>query len=94
MAYGQPITVEKLAQIEQAEMIIKEYCEGQVRVRHHGNLARIEVDASEIGRIANVEHGPVIVRKLRKIGFIFVTVDLAGYQTGSLNQLLTEADVG
>ena len=89
VAYGQPITEEKLAQIEQAEMIIKTYCQGQVRVRHHGNLARIEVDASEIGRIANEEHGPVIAEKLRGLGFLFVTVDLAGYQTGSLNQLLT-----
>ena len=89
VAYGQPITEAKLTQIEQAEIIIKEYCQGQVRVRHHGNLARIEVDATEIGRISNAEHGPVIAEKLRKLGFLFVTVDLAGYQTGSLNQLLT-----
>ncbi len=74
-----------------AEMIIKKYCQGQVRVRHHGNLARIEVDASEIGRIANAEHGPAIAEKLRGLGFLFVTVDLAGYQTGSLNQLLTSS---
>ena len=90
VAYGQPITLEKLKQIEQAELLIKQYCQGQVRVRHHGNLARIEVAAEEVVRLANPENAANIVRQLRALGFVFVTVDLAGYQTGSLNQLLTE----
>ena len=90
VAYGQPITVEKLKQIELAELVIKQYCQGQVRVRHHGNLARIEVAAEEIARLTIPEHAAAIVRQLRELGFVFVTVDLAGYQTGSLNQLLTE----
>ena len=92
VAYGQPITVEKLKQIEQAELLIKQYCQGQVRVRHHGNLARIEVAAEEVVRLANPENAANIVRQLRALGFVFVTVDLAGYQTGSLNQLLTEQE--
>ena len=92
VAYGQPITVEKLKQIEQAELVIKQYCQGQVRVRHHGNLARIEVAAEEVVRLANPENAADIVRQLRALGFVFVTVDLAGYQTGSLNQLLTEQE--
>lgn len=92
VAYGQPITLEKLKQIEQAELLIKQYCQGQVRVRHHGNLARIEVAAEEVVRLANPENAADIVRQLRALGFVFVTVDLAGYQTGSLNQLLTEQE--
>ena len=92
VAYGQPITVEKLKQIEQAEMVIKQYCQGQVRVRHHGNLARIEVAADEMAKLAIPEHAAEIVRQLRELGFVFITVDLAGYQTGSLNQLLTEQE--
>jgi len=92
VAYGQPITVEKLKQIELAELVIKQYCQGQVRVRHHGNLARIEVAAEEIARLTIPEHAAAIVRQLRELGFVFVTVDLAGYQTGSLNQLLTEQE--
>ena len=92
VAYGQPITLEKLKQIEQAELLIKQYCQGQVRVRHHGNLARIEVAAEEVVRLANPENSANIVRQLRALGFVFVTVDLAGYQTGSLNQLLTEQE--
>ena len=92
VAYGQPITLEKLKQIEQAELLIKQYCQGQVRVRHHDNLARIEVAAEEVVRLANPENAADIVRQLRALGFVFVTVDLAGYQTGSLNQLLTEQE--
>ena len=92
VAYGQPITLEKLKQIEQAELLIKQYCQGQVRVRHHDNLARIEVAAEEVVRLANPENAANIVRQLRALGFVFVTVDLAGYQTGSLNQLLTEQE--
>ena len=92
VAYGQPITVEKLKQIEQAEMMIKHYCQGQVRVLHHGNLARIEVAADEMAKLAIPEHAAAIVRQLRELGFVFVAVDLAGYQTGSLNQLLTEQE--
>ena len=92
VAYGQPITVEKLKQIERAERVVKQYCQGQVRVRHHGNLARIEVAADEMAKLAIPEHAAAIVRQLRKLGFVFVAVDLAGYQTGSLNQLLTEQE--
>ena len=92
VAYGQPITLEKLKQIEQAELLIKQYCQRQVRVRHHGNLARIEVAADEMAKLANPENAAAIVRQLRELGFVFITVDLAGYQTGSLNQLLTEQE--
>lgn len=91
VAYGQPITLEKLVQIEQAELVVKEYCRGQVRVRHHDTLARIEVEVSEFAQVVKPENAAVIVRKLRGLGFVFVTVDLAGYQTGSLNRLLPEA---
>lgn len=93
VAYGQPITKEKLSQIEQAERIIKRFCQGQVRVRHHGNLARIEVEVAEIVHLTKTENSAIIISTLRELGFIFVTVDLAGYQTGSLNQMLDKFDL-
>jgi uncharacterized protein len=92
VAYGQPISLAKLQQIEQAELVVKQYCQDQVRVRHHGDLARIEVDLSELARLANPQVAATIAGKLRELGFLFVTVDLAGYQTGSLNRQLSEQE--
>ena len=86
--YGQLITEEKLRQIEQAEESVKLYCSGQVRVRHHGDLARIEVSPEDIAKITSPEVREKIYQKLKQVGFTFVTVDLAGYRMGSLNDLL------
>lgn len=91
VVYGQKITVEKLSQIEQAEEIIKKLCSGQVRVRHHGNLARIEVDASMIQVLSQPEVRRNIVEQLKQLGFTFVALDLLGYQTGSMNAILSQS---
>lgn len=88
VAYGEKITVERLNQIEQAEEFIKEICPGQVRVRHHGNLARIEVDAEHIAFFSQIEVRQKVVAQLKKLGFSFVTLDLIGYCTGSMNAML------
>ena len=90
VAYGEKITVERLSQIEQAEEFIKRICPGQVRVRHHGNLARIEVDAEQINVISKVEVRKQIADQLKKLGFTFVTLDLTGYYTGSMNAALKQ----
>lgn len=92
VVYGQPITLEKLQQIGQAEQAIKKYCQGQVRVRHHGELARIEVELASLPLLTEPDTATAIVVSLRKLGFLFVTIDLAGYQTGSLNQLLSSEE--
>ena len=81
---GTPVTVEALRQIERAESAIKALGFRQVRVRHHGDVARIEVEASEIARL--VELRERVVDALRTAGYTFVSVDLEGYATGSLNR--------
>ncbi len=86
VAYGQPVTAAKLAQIEQAEAVLREYCRGQLRVRHHGDLARIEVEPGEIAGIAAA--AAEIATRLKSLGFVFVTLDLDGYRTGSMNLAL------
>ena len=88
IAYGLEITEKRLNQIEQAEKLIKELCHGQVRVRHHGNLARIEVSPADIPTIAAPENAKLIYTALKKLGFNFVALDLAGYRTGSMNEVM------
>jgi uncharacterized protein len=88
LPYGQQVTEEKLRQVEAAEKIVKAYCSGQVRVRHHGNLARIEVEQNEFFLLIKPEVAASISRELVKIGFTFVTLDLLGYRVGSLNEAL------
>ncbi|MGL5513240.1 MAG: ATP-dependent sacrificial sulfur transferase LarE [Sporomusa sp.] len=88
VAYGLPVTVERLKQVELAEDFIKQYCSGQIRVRHHDNLARIEVSAEEIATVAKAEIAAAINDELRRLGFTYVTLDLSGYRTGSMNAAL------
>lgn len=83
VAYGLTLTSEVLAQVEKAEEIIKEYCQGQVRVRHHGSIARIEVEPENIQLVA-ANHQTIGLR-FKELGFTFVTLDLIGYGTGSMN---------
>jgi len=90
VAYGLPVTGERLSQIEQAEEFIKKFVSGQVRVRHHDNLARIEISPENIPQIVTPEISAQIAEALKKIGFTYVTIDLAGYRTGSMNESLTE----
>lgn len=88
VAYGLTITKEKLGQIEQAEKVVKEFCNGQVRVRYHDNLARIEVSRADFPVLAAPENAQRIHVALKQLGFTFVTLDLAGYRTGSMNETL------
>lgn len=82
--YGTPITVEKLAQVEEAEETLWELGFQQYRVRYHGEIARIEVAEGEMGRV--LEQAGAIVERLRQLGFTYITLDLAGYRRGSLNE--------
>lgn len=85
LAYGQNVTAEKLKQIEQAEIIVKKFCSGQVRVRHHGNIARIEIAPESFSVLANASAVQEIYQEIKQLGFTYVTVDLGGYRTGSMN---------
>ena len=87
--YGVPLTAERLAQVETAERILRPFVEGQLRVRHHGALARVEVEPSAIENI--VERRSEIAEKLKSVGFLYVTLDLVGYRTGSMNEMLEKS---
>src|SRR5216684_3551326 len=82
--HGTEVTVEALRQIESGEAAIKALGFTQVRVRHHGDVARIEVDPAEIARL--VSERERVVSALRSAGYGFVSLDLEGYATGSLNR--------
>jgi uncharacterized protein len=86
--YGTSVTRERLAQIGGFEADLRALGFRQVRVRYHDRLARVEVDPSEIERAAQAETRAAIVAAGRKYGFVYVALDLAGYRTGSLNELL------
>ncbi|SFL41781.1 ATP-dependent sacrificial sulfur transferase LarE [Pelosinus propionicus] len=88
VAYGLSITKERLEQIEQAEKVIREFCSGQIRVRHHDKLARIEVSQADIPVLSASENARRIHSALKQLGFSFVTLDLAGYRIGSMNETL------
>lgn len=82
--HGTEVTVEALRRIESAERAVHALGFRQVRVRDHGDVARIEVEADEIGRL--VEHRERVVAALQAAGYKFVSLDLEGYSTGSLNR--------
>lgn len=93
ISYGLEITPERLKQVEEAEAFIKRYVSGQVRVRHHGNLARIEVLPEEIPELFKKDAFEVVSKQFKAIGFKYVTLDLAGYHTGSMNQMLSNEEI-
>jgi len=84
--YGCPITEEGLRMVEAAEAFLLDRGFRGVRVRHHGAVATIEADASEINRMVREERRKEIVERLRKIGFEHVALDLEGYVSGKMNR--------
>ncbi len=87
--YGETIDEERLRMVDRAEQLLLRLGFRQMRVRVHGTLARIELPAEEIGRIADEHLRGQIVEQLREYGFTYVTLDLQGYRTGSMNEVLT-----
>lgn len=86
--YGRPVTRENLSQIEQAEEALHALGFQQVRVRHHGNLARIEIARDEISRALSIQVLDRITAALRPLGFVYITLDMQGYRSGSMNAVL------
>lgn len=84
--YGETITPEKLRMVEQAEQLLLDLQFRQMRVRIHGTMARIEVLPEDFGRIMEDSVREQIVRELKSLGFSYVTLDLQGYRTGSMNE--------
>jgi len=89
--YGTPVTVEALSQIGAAEAFLRRLGLRQIRVRHHADVARIEVEPGDLPIV--VEHRERIVRRLNNLGYKYVTLDLAGFRSGSMNEGLRASDV-
>lgn len=90
--YGTAVTVEALRQIGRAERALRALGLRQVRVRHHDRIARIEIDPAEFPRLLEDAFRAQVVASVREAGYLYVTLDLAGYRTGSLNEALLRKD--
>lgn len=90
--YGETISEEKLSMVDRAEQLLLDMGFRQVRVRIHGDMARIEVEPSEIERIAEKTNREKIAAAFKQYGFSYVTLDLIGYRTGSMNEVLEDRE--
>lgn len=90
--YGEEITEEKLGMVDRAEQLLLDMGFSQVRVRIHGRMARIELLPAEMERLMEEGSRRRVVDALRSYGFTYVSLDLAGYRTGSMNEALGEGE--
>ena len=88
--YGSPVTAEKLRMIDQGEEMMRALGFSQTRVRHHGEIARIEIAREEMPGALTLEMFERLSREFKRIGFRFVAIDVDGYRTGALNEVLTQ----
>ncbi len=86
--YGMPVTIEKLSTIERGEAILRSLGFEVARVRHHGEIVRIEIAPNELARALDIEMADRLTKAFKGLGFKFVTLDLEGYRTGALNAVL------
>ena len=93
IAYGLPVTSERLAQVEHAEAALHALGFPEVRVRHHGDLARIEIARVDLARALSLTTFDRITAALKPLGFTYITLDTTGYRTGSMNDLLAASTI-
>jgi uncharacterized protein len=86
--YGDKITAEKLRQIDAAEAFVRSLGFRQFRVRHHDRLARLELPRDEMARLWEDGRHDAVVKRLRELGYQYVTLDLQGFRSGSANEAL------
>jgi uncharacterized protein len=86
--YGTSISLEMLSQVERAELVFKEMNFGQLRVRHHGDVARIEVEPDVFEEV--LAHRDQIIEELQALGYTYVTLDLVGFRSGSMNEVIID----
>ncbi|SEA34637.1 uncharacterized protein SAMN05421743_10480 [Thalassobacillus cyri] len=89
ITYGEEITIEKLRRIDKSEQVVRSTGIRQVRVRTHGEIARIEVEPQDMPVL--LQHHSEITAKLQEFGYTYVTMDLSGYKSGSMNKTLQQA---
>ena len=91
--YGRPVTREALEQVERGEDALRALGFRQFRLRHHGQVARIEIAREELGRALSWAMFERLSREIKACGFEFVTLDLEGFRSGSMNALLKAEDL-
>jgi uncharacterized protein len=89
--YGDEITLKGLSMVAEAEKYLQGLGFKQLRIRHHNDIARIEVALEEMGRFYHPELCNEVVNKLKAIGYTYITLDLQGYRSGSMNEVLEES---
>jgi uncharacterized protein len=88
--YGESITRERLGMVDKAEQLLLDMGLRQVRVRHHGSLARIETDEEGFAILADRKNRETVYEKMKQYGFTYAAIDLLGYRTGSMNETLVD----
>ena len=88
--YGTPVSVEALGRIANAEAYLRGLGLRQLRVRHHDSLARIEVEPGDMAMLLEQETREKLVEHFRSLGYLYITVDMAGFRSGSLNEALRQ----
>jgi uncharacterized protein len=88
IAYGTTVTIERLRKVDRGEEILREFGFREFRVRHHDTLVRLEISPAEMDRALNKEIVDQLAVRFRELGFKYVTLDLQGYRSGSLNEAL------
>ena len=92
--YGLPVTIQKLSDIERGEAALRKLGFQQMRVRHHNDIARIEIAPDELPRALDVTMAQEIVAAFKRIGFKYIALDLEGYRQGALNEVVSRVDGG
>jgi uncharacterized protein len=91
IAYGTPVTIERLNKIDRGEDILRELGFREFRVRHHDTLVRLEIAPSEFNKVLKREVVEELAKRFRALGFKYVTLDLQGFRSGSMNEILPES---
>jgi len=92
IAYGTTVTIERLSKVDRGEEILREFGFREFRVRHHDQLVRLEIARSEMDRAMNKEMFQKLAARFRELGFKYVTLDLEGFRSGSMNEVLSNAE--
>jgi len=88
IAYGTTVTIERLSKVDRGEAILREFGFREFRVRHHDQLVRIEIAPVEMDRVLRKDLIDELARRFRELGFKYVTLDLEGFRSGSMNEVL------
>jgi uncharacterized protein len=88
IAYGTPVTIERLGKVERGEEFLRAYGFREFRVRVHGDLVRLELAPDELERALNKNFAEMALEQFSTLGFKYVTLDLKGFRSGAMNEVL------